>query len=87
MGEERSKFALRHRLVSQPEFYRDIVQPARPEAAIEMTQSGNDHSDDGDLNVGPRLIEDEKIEACALRDLDTGLHLLKGVFKRAEFRT
>src|ERR1700690_3718914 len=72
MGKERSKFAFRHRLVSQPELDRDIVKPARREAAIEVSQSRNDHPDDGDLDVGPGLIEDEEIEAGTLCDIDAG---------------
>src|ERR1700732_3259173 len=86
MGKVRSKLALRHRLVSQPEFYRNIVEPARREAAIEMTQSGNDHSDDRHLDVRPRMIEDQEIEACTPGDVDAGIHLLTGGFERAELR-
>src|ERR1700737_5429568 len=87
MGKIRSEFAFRHRLISQPEFDRNIVKPARPEAAIEMTQARHDHSDDGDLNVGPRLIEAEEVGACTPGDVDAGIHLLAGGFQWTEFRT
>jgi hypothetical protein len=49
---EGRKFAFRQRPIQQSELYRNIVKPARSEAAIEMPQSRNDHSDDVDLNVG-----------------------------------
>src|ERR1700731_1418158 len=56
---KRIELAFRQRPVSQSELYRDIVEPARGQAAIEMPQSRDDHSDDRDLDVGARLIEDE----------------------------
>src|SRR5882724_11538142 len=87
MGKVLSELAFRHRLISQPEFDRNIVKPARPQAAIEMTKAGNDHSDDGDLDIGPRLIEDEEVEACTPGDVDAGIHLLAGGFQWTEFRT
>ena len=86
MGKEWSKFAFRHRMVAQPEFYRDIVKSARREAAVEMTQSGNDHSHDGDLDVGPRLIEDEEIEARTPGDFDAGIDLPACVVEKADRR-
>ena len=68
MGMKRVELAFRQRPVAQSELYRNIVKPARREAAIEMPQPRNDHSDDRDFDVGPRLIEDEEIEAgCAWR--------------------
>src|SRR6476469_2382103 len=51
-----------------------FLKAARCETAIEMPQSRNDHSDDRDLDVGPGLIEDEEIEACASGDIDAGEH-------------
>ena len=45
----RIELVFRQRPVSQSELYRNIVKPARPEAAIEMPHSRNsrnDHSDD-----------------------------------------
>ena len=35
-----------------------------------MPQAGNDHPDDGDLDVGPGLIEDEEIEALLFRETE-----------------
>ena len=58
----------RQRPVAQSKLYRDIVKPARREAAIEMPQSRNNHPDDRDLNVGAGLIEHEEIEALLLRE-------------------
>ena len=66
---KRIELVFRQRPVSQSELYRNIVKPARREAAIEMPQSRNDHPDDRDLDVGTRLIEDEEVEALlAWRD-------------------
>src|ERR1700726_4955651 len=73
VGQERREFAFQPRPVEHSEFYRDIVKPARSKGAIEMPQSGNDHPDDGNLDVGPRLIEDEEVEPGASNDIDTGL--------------
>jgi len=66
MGVNWIELVFRQRPVSQSELYRNIVKPARPEAAIEMPHSRNDHSDDRDVDVGARLIEDEEIEASRL---------------------
>src|SRR5258708_13372878 len=49
-----------------------------------MPQSGNDLSDDRDLDVGPGLIEDEEIEACAPGDIDAGEHLIARVVDRTD---
>jgi hypothetical protein len=73
---KRIELVFQQRLVSQSELYRDIVKPARREAAIEMPQSRNDHSDDRDIDVGARLIEDEEIEALSLGEAHARHHLL-----------
>src|SRR5262249_62173140 len=75
LGMKRIELAFRQRLVSPSELDRDIVKPARCEAAIEMPQSRDDHSGDRDLDVGARLIEDEEIEARALGQGHAGGHL------------
>src|SRR5260370_1587192 len=49
-----------------------------------MPQSRNDHSDDGDLDVGTGLIEDEEIEARAPGNIDAGQHLIVGVVDRTD---
>src|SRR5258706_1779683 len=86
MGEKRSEFLVQQRPISQSEFHRNIVKSARSEAAIEMPQSRNDHSDDRNLDVGPRLIEDEEVEARARGDVDAGVDMLARVVERAELR-
>jgi hypothetical protein len=86
MREKRSEFAFQPRPVEQSEFYRNIVKSPRRETAIEMPQSRNDYSNDRDLNVGPRLIEDKEIEACAPGDVDAGIYLLARVVERADFQ-
>src|SRR4029077_9061955 len=72
MGEELGEFTFRYRSVSKAKFYRDVIKPARSETAVEVTQSGNDHPNDGYLHVGPRHVEDEKIEARTPCDIDAG---------------
>ena len=77
MGVNRIELVFRQRPVSQSELYRNIVKSARPEAAIEMPHSRNDHSDDRDVDVRARLIEDEEIEALSLGGMDAGSHLFE----------
>ena len=84
-GVKRIELVFRQRPVPQSELDRNIVKPARREAAIEMPQSRNDHPDDRDLDVGARLIEDEEIEARALGELHAGGHLL-ALVELAELR-
>ena len=43
-----------------------------------MPQPRHDHPDDGDLNVGPRLVEHEEIEAGAPGDIHAGVDLPAG---------
>jgi hypothetical protein len=81
MGKKRSELIFSQRSISQSELYRNIVKPTRRETAIEMPQARNNHSDDRDLDVRPRLIEDEEIEACAAGDVEAGEYLLAGVVK------
>src|SRR5713101_2318978 len=85
LGVKRIELVLRQRPFSPSELDRDIVKPARREAAIEMPQSRNDHPDDRDLDIGARLIEDEEIEALAPGEVDAGGHLLARV-ETAELR-
>ena len=70
----------------KPELDGNIIKPARREAAIEMTQAGNDDPDYGDLDIGARLIEHQKIEAGTSGDFNAGFRLVAGVFERAELR-
>src|SRR4051794_27808662 len=51
-----------------------------------MPQPGNDHSDDRHADIGPGLIENQKIEAGSPSDLDTGVDWFAGVAKRPELR-
>src|SRR5712692_730265 len=85
MGVNRIELVFRQRPVSQSELYRNVVKPAGREAAIEVPQSRNDHSDDRDLDVEARLIEDEKIEALTLGKIHAGGHLLARI-EAAELR-
>src|ERR1700732_1058885 len=85
MGVNRIELVFLERPVAQSELYRNIVKPARRETAIEMPQSRNDHSDDRDLDVGARLIEDEEVEARLLGEAHACRHLLARV-EMAELR-
>ena len=51
-----------------------------------MPQARNDHSDDRDLDIGPRLIEDEEIEAGAPGEIDAGKHLIARIVESADIR-
>ena len=79
------ELSLRQWALSKSKLYRNIVKPARREAAIEVPQSRNDHSDDRDLNIGASLIEGEEIEALSLGEVQASHHLLPLV-KSAELR-
>jgi hypothetical protein len=63
---ERIELVFRQRPISQSELYRDVVKPARREAAIEVPQSRNNDPDNWNLDVGACLIEDEEIESLSL---------------------
>ena len=73
------ELGLRQWPLSKSELYRNIVKPARREAAIEMPHSRNDHSDDRDVDVGARLIEDEEIEPLSHGETHARGHLLVSV--------
>ena len=52
-----------------------------------MPQAWNEHANDGDLNVGPRLVEHEEIVTCPGGDLDTGIDLIARVVVNLEVWT
>ena len=53
-------------MVAESKLDRNIVKPARREAAIEMPQPRNGDPDNRGLDVGAGLIEHEEIESlCA----------------------
>src|SRR5262245_24375780 len=62
LGVKRVELIFRQRPVSPSKLDRNIVKATGTEAAVEMTQSRNDHSDDRDLDIRARLIEDKEIE-------------------------
>ena len=70
---------LGERRISQAELDRDFVEPARREAAVEMPQPRDDHPHDRHRDIGPRLIEDQEIEALALRKRNASDDLLARV--------
>ena len=73
------ELVFRQRPVAQSELYWNLVKAAGCEAAIEMPQSRNDHSNHRHLDIGARLIEDEKVEARSLSETHTSAHLLARV--------
>ena len=82
MGEKRSEFVFRQWLIQVSEFYRNVIKPARREAAVEMPQARHDHPDDRRFDIRPRLIENEEIQAGAPGDIDAGKHLVARVVER-----
>src|SRR5262245_66506932 len=76
MGMKWIELAFQQPSVAQSELYRNIVKPARCEAAIEMPHSRNDHPHDRNINVGARLLEDEKAEALLPGQTHAGGDLL-----------
>src|SRR5215470_13619868 len=75
----RIELAFRPRPIQPSELDRHIEKPARRKAAVEMPQSRNDHSDNGNLDVGTRLIEHEEIEPALLGNAHTSHHLFARV--------
>src|ERR1044072_5852939 len=57
------ELAFHHRRVAQSELYRNIVQPALGETAIEVPHPRNDHARDRHADVRARLVEHEEVEA------------------------
>src|SRR3954465_4499929 len=76
MRVDRIEFAFRRWPVAPSELHRNIVEPARREAAIEMTHPRNDHARDRNADVGSRLVEHEEVEAGTSDCLDAGHYLL-----------
>src|SRR3974377_1743902 len=79
MGMKGIDFVFRQRSVAQSELYRNIIEPARREAAIEMPHSRNDYPHNRNVDVRARLIEDEEVEALPLGKTHASSHLLARV--------
>src|SRR5206468_11188564 len=83
---KRRQFAFQPRPLKQSELYRHIVEAAGREAAIEMAQARHQHPDDGNLDVGPCLVEHEEIVARTGGDLDAGNDLGPRIVVQVEAR-
>src|SRR3954466_3443174 len=70
------ELALPSRPVAPSKLHRNIVEPARREATIEVAHPRNDHARNRNANVGARLVEHEEVKASALDGLDAGHYLL-----------
>jgi len=81
---EGGQFAFQSWPVQQSELHRHVVEAAGREAAIEMTQARNQHPDDGNLDIGPCLVEHEEIIACTGGDLDAGNDLVPRIVVQLE---
>src|SRR5215470_7796557 len=57
------------------ELDRDIVQPARGEAGPEVAQAGDDHLGREQAEIGPGLIDGQRLEAGPCSEAD---HMLDG---------
>src|SRR5260370_42586611 len=73
---QRIEFLFGQRTIAPRELDRDIVKPARREAAVKMPQAWNDNPDHRHLDIGTRLIEDQKIQPRAPGNMNTRAHLL-----------
>ena len=51
-----------------------------------MPQARNEHPDDGDLDVGPGLVEHEEIISRTGRDLDAGIDLVARIVVNLDIR-
>src|SRR5262249_25874033 len=80
------ELGLRQWPFSKSELYRNIVKPARCEAAIEMPQSRDDNPDHGNAYIGTRLVENQKSQTLSVWLTDPSAQLLRNV-ETAEFRT
>src|SRR5262249_38155645 len=80
--QERRQFVFPARSVEPSHLYRNIVEPAGPEALVEMPQARNEHAHHGHLDIGPGLVEHEEIVTCAPGDLDAGFDLLLHAVER-----
>src|SRR5580700_3641127 len=63
MRQVRRQLILRYRCVAQAEFHGNIVKAAGPKAAIEVPQAWNNHAGDRRLDIRPRLVENQEIQA------------------------
>src|SRR5258708_38239796 len=62
---QRIEFLFGQRTMAPPELDRDIVKPARREAAGKMPQGWNDNPDHRHLGIGTRLIGDQETQPRA----------------------
>jgi hypothetical protein len=86
---KRIEFAFRQRPIAPTQLYRNVVQPPRTEAAIEVPQSWYDNSNHRHLDVGAGLLENKEIKANLLGEVHASHHLLAAVEMaeaRAKFR-
>src|SRR4051794_21939188 len=86
MGKKRSEIAFWQRLIQPSQLYRNVIKPARCKPAIEVPWSRHDHPDYRNSDVGPCLIENEKVETRARGDLDAGVYLRTRIVELCEFR-
>src|ERR1700722_11442497 len=80
------QFVLRQRRLTQAKLYGNVVEPARPKAAIEMPQARNDDPGNRGFDIRSCLVENEEVEARLSRDLDASIDLFAGITERSEFR-
>ena len=60
---ERIQIGFPQRPFAQAQFDRHIIETPGSETAIDMPHSGHDHPDNGNVDVGPGLVENEEIQA------------------------
>src|SRR5258708_38049324 len=73
---QRIEFLFGQRTMAPPELDRDIVKPARREAAVKIPQAWNDNPDHRHLDTGTRLIDAQQIPPHAPGHMNSPTHLL-----------
>ena len=76
---KRVEFAFRQWPIAPTQLYRNVVQPSRSEAAVEVPQSWYDNSNHRHLDVGASLLENKEIKANLLGEVHASHHLLAAV--------
>ena len=84
VGQKRREFMFWQRPLQHAQPHWNVIKPSMREAAVEMPQPRNNYPDHRNGDIGPGLVENQKIEPSLARDLDAGIDLFARVAERAE---
>src|SRR5258708_8491835 len=73
---QRIEFLFGQRTIAPPELDRDIVKPARREAAVKKPPDWHDNADHRHLVIGTSLVAEHEIQPRAPRNMHARAHLL-----------